>query len=146
MTRGLLHPRNLAIRLVAMDSRELTMDQPYSGASAFPVRLDVRPRARPRRVWEGNRNGVVARERGSDAALEVGDAEQLLDGERADRDDQRGPDQPQLPLPPEGAELLFLALWLPVAAFRVSAGVAARDRSAVEGRVELVLVDPEPAP
>ena len=93
-----------------------------------------------------DRNGAVVRERRADAALEVLDAEQPVYGQRADRDDQRRADQPQLPFPPEGAEPLFFALGLAVAAFRVLAGVAARDRSAVEGRVELVLVEPEPAP
>ena len=107
ITRDLLHPRNLAIRLVAMDSSELAVDELHRGASAFPVRHDVHPRARAGRVRERDRDGAVALERGADAALQVCEAEQLPDREPADRDDQRRPDQPQLPVAPEGAELLL---------------------------------------
>src|SRR5919206_468960 len=56
------------------------------------------------------------------------------------------PTQPQLPLAPEGAQLLLARRRRPVAsAARRVPGIAARHRGAVEGAVELVLVHLEPA-
>ena len=75
------------------------------------------------------------------------DPEQALDREPADRDDQRRAQELELPVAPELAELLLAGRRRPVAAAgRRPARVAARDGGAVEGRVELVLVQLEPAP
>jgi len=65
----------------------------------------------------------------------------------ADGDDQAWPQQLELPVAPEGAELLLARRRRPVAAARCRAtGIAARDRGAVEGCVELVLLELEPTP
>ena len=75
------------------------------------------PAARAGRVRERDGDGAVVRSNAVPTQLgEVRDAEQPIDGEPADRDDQLRPDQPQLPVPPEGAELLFARRRRPVAA------------------------------
>jgi hypothetical protein len=43
----------------------------------------------------------------ADGVGELGDAEESLGRESADHEDELGPDQPELPLPPERAELLL---------------------------------------
>src|SRR4051794_31940464 len=78
----------------------------------------------------------------------LGDAlhpEQAAGSQASDRDDQRRPDQLELPLAPERAELLLPWLRGAVAAARRSlAGVATRHGGAIEGRVEFVLVELQP--
>ena len=82
----------------------------------------------------------------ADARRERREAEQPPQREPADRDDQARPQQLELPVAPERAELLLARRRRPVAAARRgAAGIAARDGGAVEGRVELVLVELEPA-
>ena len=66
--------------------------------------------------------------------------------EAADDEDQLGADQAELPLPPERAELLLAGRRGAIAvAGRRLARVAACDRGAVEGRVEGLFVQVEPA-
>src|ERR1700759_582483 len=81
-----------------------------------------------------------------DAGRERGQAEQPAQREAADRDDQTWAQQLELPVAPERAELLLMRRRRPVAASgRRTARVAARDGGAVEGAVELVLGELEPA-
>src|SRR5205807_1020867 len=76
----------------------------------------------------------------ADAGAEVRQPEQAAGGHPADRHDQAGPEQPQLPLAPEGAERLLPRRRRPVAAAgRRLARIAAGDRGAVERRVEGLL-------
>src|SRR5215468_10706810 len=83
------------------------------------------------------------------AADTLGDAPQAEQPARckaADRNDQSRPDQAQLPVAPEGAQFLLRRGRRAVAAARRRlARVAACDRGAVEGGVELVLVELKPA-
>ena len=73
-------------------------------------------------------------------------AEQPPDRERADGNDEPRAEQPELPVAPELAQVLLLgcrdAVALPGGA---SARIAPRDRAAIEGGVEGVLVHAEPA-
>src|SRR6266576_955101 len=83
----------------------------------------------------------------ADARREARDPEQALDREASDRDDQLRTHQLELPRAPERAQLLLVLRRGPVAATRGgAAGIAARNRGAVEGCVELLLLEPEPAP
>src|SRR5215470_4051808 len=82
----------------------------------------------------------------SDAGRERRKAEQPSECQAADRDDQTRLQQRELPVAPERAQLLLVRRRRPVAAAgRCAARVAARDGRAVEGGVELVLVELEPA-
>src|SRR5262249_15443623 len=66
-------------------------------------------------------------------------------GEAADGDDESRSEDRELPLAPERAEALFLRRRGAVAsAGRCLPRIAARDGGAVERRVELVLLEPEP--
>ena len=101
------------------------------------VRRDVQPAADAGRVRERDDGRAVALERLADAVGEAAQPEEAPDREAADGDDQLGPEQAQLPLEPERAELLLARRRGAVArAGRRPARVAARDRGAVEGRVE----------
>src|SRR5712691_8729200 len=81
----------------------------------------------------------------ADAVEERERAEQPADGQPADRDDQLGTQELELPLEPERTELLLAWGGRPIAAPRESvARIAARDRGAVEGPVEGALVEAEP--
>src|SRR5215218_9278301 len=96
-------------------------------------------------MGERDGDGAVELVAPADAVGEVGDPQQAPRREAADGEDELRTDQAQLPLPPERAELLLARLGRAVA---VSGGrfpgVAARDRHAVERRVELVLVQLQP--
>src|SRR5205807_9275429 len=93
-----------------------------------------------------DRHGVAVGEATPDALAEPWQAEQPPRRETPDRHDETRPKQPQLPFAPEGAQLLLTRRGRPVAApARRAPGIAARNRSTVEGAVELVLVHIEPA-
>ena len=82
---------------------------------------------------------------GADPVAQAASRQKPANRESADRDDQLRPQQAQLPFEPEGAELaLDRRRHAVTGAGRRPAGIAARDRGAVEGRVELVLVEVEP--
>src|SRR5436190_19637914 len=79
-------------------------------------------------------------------AVEALPSEQRTGRQTADGDDQLRPEQAQLMLAPGRAECALLRCRRPVtAAGRRLARVAAGDGGAVEGVVELVLVQPQPA-
>src|SRR4051794_38778615 len=95
--------------------------------------------------WDDDGPGVI--ECGADALVERASSQQAADRKATDCDDQLGPQQVQLPLEPEPAQFLLPRGGHPVArARRRAAGIAARDGSAVEGGVEGLLVEVEPAP
>src|SRR5437879_3767378 len=95
---------------------------------------------------ERDRNRAVRFVTPSDALADALQSEQPPHGQAADRDDQSGPDQPKLPVPPEGAELLLARSRRPLASSRRRlARVAARDRGAGDGAVDLLLLGLEPA-
>src|SRR5437660_1616059 len=96
------------------------------------------------RQWHDGR--AVEFEAASDAADQPADAEQLRDRQPSDGDDQPRSQDAQLPLAPELAQLLLARGGRAVAAARRCAPrVATCHGSAVEGRVELLLVQLEPA-
>src|SRR5206468_11904672 len=104
------------------------------------------PTARPGRVRKRNRHRSLVLVSAADAFADPLQAEQPARGEAADGNDQPRADPPQLPFAPEGAQFLFARGRRPVAAAgRRLARIAAGDRGAVEGGVELVLVELEPA-
>src|SRR5207253_2096709 len=81
-----------------------------------------------------------------DALAHASQAEQPSRRQAADGDNQFRPDQQELPLSPEGAELLLARRRRPVASSRRGLSrIAACDRGAVERCVELVLLELEPA-
>src|SRR4029077_6634593 len=111
-----------------------------------PVRRVVEPAARARGVRQRDDGRPVQLEPLADAGSERGAAEQPSQREASDRDDHLWPQQLELPLAPEGAELLLARRRRAVAAAgRGAPRVAARHRRAVEGRVEVVLLELEPA-
>src|ERR687897_3450737 len=82
----------------------------------------------------------------ADRLAEVAQAEQPPRRKAADHQHEVRSNQAELPFAPERAELLLARCGRAIpAARRRPARVAARDRRAVEGRVELVLVQLEPA-
>jgi hypothetical protein len=85
-------------------------------------------------------------EGGADALVEWAPPEQARDREPADRDDQLRAQDPQLPIEPERAQLLLARGRDAIArSRRRSPRVAPGDRGAVEGGVERLLVEIEPA-
>ena len=106
----------------------------------------VHPAAHARRVRERNSHRLAVVEGLPDARVEARKAEQPTDREPAHGDDQPRLQQPELPFAPERAELLLRRGRRPIAAAcRATPRIAPRDRGAVERRVEVVLVEPEPA-
>src|SRR4029079_14880854 len=92
------------------------------------------------------RRGCAVCDPGADRAWETRGAQHAPDCKPAHRDDQPGPEQLELPLEPEAAELELARARRPVATSAwVPPGIAARDGRAVEGRVEPILVHVEPA-
>src|SRR5215216_3313667 len=107
----------------------------------------VEPAARAGRVREWDRHRAVMFEALADALGQALQAEQTPYGQPADGHDQARPDELELPAAPERAELLLTRRRGAVAAAAPGlARIAARDRGAVEGRVELVLAELEPPP
>src|ERR671924_669666 len=93
-----------------------------------------------------DRRRSVQLEPAPDRVAEVRDAEQPLRAQAADDEDQLRADELELPLAPVGAELLLPRRRGPVAApARRLPGIAAGDGGAVEGCVEVLLVQLEPA-
>ena len=93
-----------------------------------------------------NRDGVAQFEPRADAACETREAQNAPDCKPAHRDDQPGPEQLEFPLEPEAAELELARARRPVATSAwVPPGIAARDGRAVEGRVEPLFVQLQPA-
>src|SRR5215217_6558041 len=112
-----------------------------------PVLGQVQPSTRARRVGQRDCDRAVEVERPPHEVGHRPQAEQPPRREPADGDDEARAQQSQLPLAPERAEALLLRRRRPVAAAgRRAAGVAARDRRAVERGVELVLLELEPPP
>src|SRR6266545_1255148 len=129
----------------AAEPSELLVDELDRAVQARPVLLLIEPAADSRGVWQRDRDGSSMLEALPDARIEARETEQPASGKPADRDDQPGPQQAKLPLLPERTELLLPRGGRPVTtAARCASGVAARDRGAVERRVELLLVELEP--
>src|SRR6266545_4268890 len=98
-------------------------------------------------MWQRDHGCAVQLIAGADARREPGHTEQLLDREAADGDDQLGTEDLELRFAPQGAQVLLARgrRAVPAAGGR-AARIAPRHRRAVEGRVELLLVQLEPAP
>jgi len=111
-----------------------------------PVRRRIQPAARTGRMRQRHDGDAVDLEALADALGERGMTEQRSQREPAGGDDQLRAKKLQLPAMPERAQLALTRRRRAVASARRSAaGVAARHRSAVERRVERVLVELEPA-
>src|SRR5437867_8674663 len=83
----------------------------------------------------------------ADATGEAGDSQQRPDRQSAHRDDQPRPQELHLPVSPERAQLPLPWRRRTIASSGWHASwIAARHRGAVEGGVELVLVQLQPAP
>src|SRR5204863_5273065 len=98
------------------------------------------------RVGNGDHRRARVLEGRADALVQSSHLHQTPGRQAADGDDELRPKQPQLPVEPEGAELLLPPGrdTIPGAGRRATR-VAAGDRGTVEGRVEGVLVETEPA-
>ena len=106
----------------------------------------VEPARCARRMRERDRDRSVELVADADALADAAHAEQPARREAADGDDETGLQQAELFVPPALAEPLLLRRRRSVAAPGGGpARIAARDRRAVERRVELVLVQLEPA-
>src|SRR5581483_3482166 len=104
------------------------------------------PAARAGRVGEGHDDRSSVHVALADRLAERADAEQPSEREPADGHDQRRLEQAQLVLVPARAERLLDRRGRAVAAAGGGlARVAARNRGAVEGGVEVVLLQPQPA-
>src|SRR5262245_37192967 len=107
----------------------------------------VQPPARSGRMRQRDHSRPAKLVATADARREAAEAEQPLDREAAHRNDQLGLQELELPSAPESAELLLARRRRPVAAAGDGAPrIAARHRRAVEGGVEVLLVEVEPAP
>ena len=130
----------------AVKAPQLLADEAERLNQTSAVGRVVEPAARPRRVRQGNRDGAAELVARADALGQAGPSEQTPHGQAADEQDETRPEQPQLPVEPEGAEVpldwcrraVAPPGWVP-------ARVAAGDRGAVEGLVERLLVELEPA-
>ena len=122
----------------------------FTCVSAFPSRARLagsfsQPLA-PDGMRQRDHDRVAARIALADRIGQRRDPEQAPKREPADGDDQVRPQQLELPVAPELAELLLAWRRRAVAAARRRApGVAAGDGGAVEGLVQLVALEPEPA-
>src|SRR5947208_694157 len=97
-------------------------------------------------MGERDRRDAVELVPAADAVDEAHAPQHPLDREAADGHDERRAQEPELPLTPERAELLLARRGRAVAATaQGTSRIAAGDRRAVEGRVELLLVEAEPA-
>src|SRR5437870_5990102 len=106
----------------------------------------VQPGARAGRMRQRDRRDAVELVQAADAVDQAPAAEHSLDRKAADGHDERRAQDPELPLPPERAELLLTRCGRAIApTARGTSRIAARDRRAVEGGVELLLVEAEPA-
>jgi hypothetical protein len=100
----------------------------------------------PEGCGERNQDRVVHEVALADALRERARAEQRVGCEAADGDDQLWTEEPELVLAPAGAEAPFGRCRRAVAAAAGPARITPCDGGAIEGRVEGVLVELEPAP
>src|SRR5207247_6489640 len=122
------------------------LDEAQRELEAFAVRGQVRPAACAGGMGEWDDRNPVELVAKADALGELREAEQAAERETADGHDHPWAEQFELPVPPELAELLLARRRRAVAAAgRCPAGIAARDRGAVERRIERILVQLEPA-
>src|SRR5262245_50183816 len=141
-----LTPLNVATGSDPLEPRELLSNEGGRLGEPSSVRRVVEPAARARRMGERDDRRAVELVALADAGCERGEPEQPPQRQPADRDDQAGSQQLQLPLPPEGAKLLLARRGRAVTAARFGAArIAARNRGAIERGVELVLPELEPA-
>src|SRR4051794_38854026 len=131
---------------VGSDAGELAPDVGRRLPEPGPVRRVVQPAARPGGMRQRDGDRIAYEIALPDAIAEPALAEQVADGEPADRDDEARREQAQLPVAPERTEPLLRRARRAVAARRGPPRVAARHRGAVEARVEGVLLELEPAP
>src|SRR5204862_4316789 len=125
---------------------ELRVDERDRLGDPRAVGTVIQPAARAGGVREGNRGGVAVLEAAADALGDAFQAQQSSCCDSAHGHDQARADESQLPVAPECAELLLAGCGRAVASTgRRLPGVAARDGCAVEGGVERVLVELEPA-
>src|SRR5215471_9667889 len=137
---------NLATGSDPLEPRELLANQRHGPPEPLAVCRDVEPAARAGGVGERDDGRFVEHVPLADALRQRRQAEEPPQRETADRDDEPRAEQLELPVAPEGAELLFARRRRPVAAAgRCATGVAARHRGAVEGGVEVALLELEPA-
>src|SRR5215475_5808542 len=95
---------------------------------------------------ERDRGDTVVLVAPADAFADALQAEQASSGEAADGDDQLRVDETELPIAPEGTQLPLTWCRRAIAPpARCFARVAASHGRAVEGRIELVLIELEPA-
>src|SRR5215210_3373438 len=93
--------------LRAAERRELATDQLDRVVEARLVRGRVQPAADTGGMGERHGDRVGVRKALADRGIEARETEQAPNREPADRDDQPGPQQPQLPIAPERAEILL---------------------------------------
>src|SRR5437016_2071250 len=139
--------RGHALRLRAgPNSTELCVHERDGEFDLGAVRGRVEPAARAGGMGERDRDNIAGQLVPVANALADGRySQQATRRQAADRDDERRADDRELPFAPEGAEVLLLRRRSAVAAARrLRARVAAGDRGAVEGLVELLLLEPEP--
>lgn len=122
------------------------MNKGKGAVEAPAIGRDVWPAARTGGMGERDERDAVQLVALADGLGQRGRSEDRAQREAADRHDQARPQELELPVVPERAQLLFGRGWSAVAASRRwTAGVTARHRCAVERRVERVLVQLEPA-
>src|SRR5205823_2993246 len=144
---GVAGRRGHALKLPAgPNPTEFCMHEPDGELHAGAVRGRVEPAARAGGMGEWDRDDTAGQlVPVANALAHRRYSQQAARGQAADRDDQRRADDRELPLAPERAEVLLLRRRRAVAAARRRlARVTAGDRGAVEGLVELVLLQPEP--
>src|SRR5207302_4502493 len=86
---------------------QLVAHQGRSARGQVSVCRVIEPAARARGMWQRNHRRAVLLVAAADARREAAQSEQTLDRESADRDDQPRAQDRELPLSPEGAQLLF---------------------------------------
>src|SRR5439155_24924331 len=139
--------RGHALRLRAgPNSTELCVHERDGEFDLGAVRGRVEPAARAGGMGERDRDDIAGQlVPVANAHADGRYSQQATRREAADRDDERRADDRELPFAPKGAEVLLLRRRRAVAAARRRlARVTAGDRGAVEGLVELVLLQPEP--
>src|SRR3954466_14028433 len=141
-----MHARKRKLWLFVAESVQLGADQPDGAGHASAVRGVVQPAAGAGRVGEWDRSRALVLVAAADALGHALQAQEAAGCQAPDGDDQPRAEELELPVAPERAEHLLARRRRAVtAAARRLAGIAARDRRAVERLVELVLVELEPA-
>src|SRR5512146_256226 len=130
----------------SLEGSQRVFDHAQGSSDPLAVLGRVQPARCARWMWEGDRGRTAEVVTPADRIGETRHAEEPSRRESADRHDQLRLEEPQLRVTPALAEPLLLRRRRAVAASRACAsGVAPRHRGAVERRVELVLVELEPA-